>query len=76
MQLVDFGELTSSLIRWRRALHEVVIQYRSALVPQLLDIGLVTMVPASRMKAFEARMAADPLHTSAKGALIAALADA
>jgi len=30
--------------------------------PELLDIGLVTLVPATRMKAFEARMAADPLR--------------
>jgi diguanylate cyclase (GGDEF)-like protein len=30
--------------------------------PELEDIGLVTLVPASRVRAFEARMAHDPLH--------------
>jgi diguanylate cyclase (GGDEF)-like protein len=42
--------------RWAESVHAMQ-RY-----PELLDIGLVAMVPASRMKAFEARMTADPLR--------------
>jgi diguanylate cyclase (GGDEF)-like protein len=30
--------------------------------PELQDVGLITLVPASRLSAFKARMAANPLH--------------
>jgi diguanylate cyclase (GGDEF)-like protein len=42
--------------RWAESVHALQ-RY-----PELEDIGLVTLVPSTRLAAFEARMEADPLH--------------
>ncbi len=42
--------------RWAESVHAMQ-RY-----PELLDIGLVTLVPASRLRAFQAHMAAHPLR--------------